>query len=208
MQHYKALKHRLTHKCTTLWMESRLKEKRHKLYAVNIHKNSTQSNATHSLRKLCEKKIHKVFQRRIVPIPQLCDNIQCRDFSTTSEACIFLAIFLLYSAQCLSVSECKTRQSWLQTVLSHRTTHHSTASATFEAPWMEHAQWHPVNKSLVEASVAVAHLVRLCTDPESATQCTASSYRFKGQTGLRNALDDELKSWLLNCLVSFLFSVF
>lgn len=34
-------------------------------------------------------------------------------------------------------------------------------------PGLEHAQWRPVNKSLVEALMAVAHLVRLCADPES-----------------------------------------
>lgn len=32
------------------------------------------------------------------------------------------------------------------------------ASATFEAPWEEHAQPHPVNKSLVEPLMAVAYL--------------------------------------------------
>lgn len=79
----------------------------------------------------------------------------------------WLFLFLLYPAQCLTLSECQTRQIWLQTVLSHRTTHHSPASSTFEAPWTEHAQWRLVNKSLVEALMAVAHLVRLCTDPES-----------------------------------------
>ena len=34
-------------------------------------------------------------------------------------------------------------------------------------PWTEHAQWHSVNKSLGEASVAVALLVSLRVDPES-----------------------------------------
>lgn len=42
-----------------------------------------------------------------------------------------------------------------------------SASFAFEASWMKHARWHVVNKSLVEASVAVAHLVRLCIDPGS-----------------------------------------
>lgn len=57
------------------------------------------------------------------------------------------------------VSECETRQRSLQTVLSHRTTHHSPASSTFEAPWMEHAQWDPVNKLLVEALMAPCEAV-------------------------------------------------
>lgn len=48
----------------------------------------------------------------------------------------------------------------------------------------------------MEPSVAVAHLVRLCADPESAALCTASSYRLKGQTGLRNVSEEKILFFL------------
>lgn len=75
------------------------------------------------------------------------------------------------------------------------------ANSTFEASWMEHAQQHPVNKSLVEASVAVAHLVRPCTDPDSnqgpPTYYLALYLRSKRQTGLRNILEDMFKNLII-----------
>lgn len=112
--------------------------------------------------------------------------------------------FLLYSAQCLSVSECETRRNWLQTVLSHRTTHHKPASTTFEAPWMEHAQWRPVNKSLVEALMAVAHLVRLCTDPDSdqgpPAHYHAHSFNLQIQKANGRALDEKISCLRVACL--------
>lgn len=41
------------------------------------------------------------------------------------------------------------------------------SSSTFEAPWEERAQRHPVNKSLVEPLIAVAYLVGQFADLES-----------------------------------------
>lgn len=162
--------HTQVHCCkwNQVWKKTNLK-----LYSVNRHKNRTVHKVMwhilYSVAKYIRSSKYGAFSKENSPYTSaIWQNIQLKDFCTTSEACIFLAFPIFYCilrSVCLC-QECETRQSWLQTVLSHRTTHHSPASSTFEAPWTEHAQWHPVNKSLVEALMAVAHLVRLCTDPE------------------------------------------
>lgn len=126
-------------------------------------------------------------------------NIQFKDTCTTSEACVFLPFppklyfYCIQHSVSLRWSVRQDRVDFKQSCLIEQ---HITlpAYSTFEAPCAEHAQWHPVNKLLVEALMAVAHLVRLCTDPESDQGPPASSYRFKGQTRMRNVLDDKLKN--------------
>lgn len=159
-----------THKCTAVNGVETERKETHKLYWINIHKNrSVHKVMRHSLRQnIYAAENIELFQGTILYIHQLYDKTVSSKISVQLQRLIFSWLFLfcvLFSA--VSVPECKTRQSWLQTVLSHRTTHHSPASYTFEAPWIEHAQWHTVNKLLVEALMAVAHLVRLCTDLES-----------------------------------------
>lgn len=94
-------------------------------------------------------------------------NIQLRDFCRTSEVCIFLSfpIFTEFSGVSVCVKVQDNAELTSNSLIPLNNTP-QPASSTFEASWMEHAQWQPVNKSLVEASMAVAHLVRPCTDPE------------------------------------------
>lgn len=81
------------------------------------------------------------------------------------------------------------KASWLQTILSHRTKHHSPASSVFEAPWTEHAQWHPVNKLLVEALMAsceAVHWPRIRPGTTSFPLCKQFPLT---ATGMRNVLE-------------------